>query len=151
MMSLCSPLSFVPSPSFATQEGLPCNMLRAGVSRTTPWIACRSALTKGGQGRGHLAARALSTIPTSPADIKANEDLKSTHDNHAMLRSDVKTLGRMLGDAIRVHSGDDVFNKVRTIDFDVQIFNEGCNRIASSIRIHPFICVFLTAENEASD
>lgn len=38
--------------------------------------------------------------------------LSETHAQHAMLRSDVKSLGRMLGEAISAHSGDVVFQKV---------------------------------------
>jgi hypothetical protein len=41
-----------------------------------------------------------------------SSSLSATHEQHALLRSDVKRLGRMLGGAISAHSGDTVFQKV---------------------------------------
>lgn len=58
-----------------------------------------------------LGGGGLSKLQTSGAE----GELHSTHEQHAMLRSDVKSLGRMLGHAISVHSGDDIFQKVERL------------------------------------
>lgn len=57
------------------------------------------------------AASLLLQLQPRPAR-RASSSLSETHEQHAMLRSDVKNLGRMLGEAISAHSGDVVFQKV---------------------------------------
>jgi len=65
---------------------------------------------------GRPAASLLLRRPLSAPTSSAS--MSETHEQHTMLRSDVKSLGRMLGDAISAHSGDEIFQKVGAWDVD---------------------------------
>lgn len=66
---------------------------------------------------GRPAASLLLRRPLS-APTSSSASMSETHEQHTMLRSDVKSLGRMLGDAISAHSGDEIFQKVCAWDVD---------------------------------
>ena len=54
--------------------------------------------------------------------------LHTTHEQHGMLRTDVKKLGRMLGQAISVHSGDEIFQKVERLRLLAKQWRDGTPR-----------------------
>lgn len=58
----------------------------------------------------HAASRPTPSLLLQRRGLSST--LSETHEQHAMLRSDVKGLGRMLGEAISAHSGDTIFHKV---------------------------------------
>lgn len=62
---------------------------------------------------GHPVRCMVHPLGTISKEMK-KEDLQETHDHQVKLRADVKKLGKMLGYAISKHSGEGVFQKVRT-------------------------------------
>jgi len=51
----------------------------------------------------------------SSSAILAQPELQERHERNAKLRADVKVLGRILGDAIKLHTGEDTFSKVNSM------------------------------------
>jgi|EP00624_Nannochloropsis_granulata_P003040 phosphoenolpyruvate carboxylase len=96
------------------------SLARHGVKQTVLRLAAATHLQRA------LSTSAANGGGTSTLHTPGEKGgLHTTHEQHGMLRTDVKKLGRMLGQAISVHSGDEIFQKVERLRLLAKQWRDG--------------------------